>query len=144
MVAKVRHAEVSVDTRLPDMTVSVSRLALLLFGGQTMRLDFAAPHWSQRLAKAAGYPDLVLQGPFTLAKTLEIINSWTGDPGAIIEHEIRLVRAITVPDDEIGAVLNLSGTVTEKDDHNGVVVQVVATSPEQQVLAKLRARVRLA
>src|ERR1035441_7240234 len=123
MVAKVRHAEDSVDTRLPDMTVSVSRLALLLFGGQTMRLDFAAPHWSQRLAKAAGYPDLVLQGPFTLAKTLEIINSWTGDPGAIIEHEIRLVRAITVPDDEIGAVLNLSGTVTEKDDHNGVQVR---------------------
>jgi acyl dehydratase len=144
MASKIRYSDVSIGMTLPEKTVSVSRLALLLFGGQTMRLDFAAQHWSERIAKENGFPDLVMQGPFTLAKTLEIVTSWTGDPGSISAHEIRLLRAIPVPDDETGAILRLSGTVTEKIENNGVVVSVTAVSPENQPLAKLRATVQLA
>lgn len=138
-----RYADVSVGTKLPDKEVSVSRLALLLFGGQTMRIDFAATHWSERIARSVGLPDIIMHGPFTLGKTLEIINDWTGDPGAVLEHQIRLRRPVPVPDDEVGAVFRLTGTVEDKLDGNRVRVDVVATSPEGDVLANLRATVRL-
>lgn len=143
MAARIGYDDVSVGTSLPPKEVSVDRLALLLFGGQTMRLDFAATHWSERIAREVGLPDIIMHGPFTLGKTLEIVNDWTGDPGAIEEHQVRLAKPVPVPDDETGAVFRLTGVVEEKLDGNRVVVGVVATSPGDDVLATLRATVRL-
>lgn len=137
-------SDVAVGDPLPPMEISVSRLSMLLFGGQTMRLDFAATHWSERTARSAGLPDVIMHGPLTLGKTLEIVNAWTGDPGTLLEHQIRLRRPVPVPDDDIGAVFRLTGEVEEKLDGNRVVVGVVAHSPGGQVLATLRATVRLA
>ncbi|WP_328674646.1 MaoC/PaaZ C-terminal domain-containing protein [Streptomyces sp. NBC_00322] len=143
MNAKVRYEDVSVGQALPDKEVTVDRLALLLFGGQTMRLDFAATHWSERISRSVGLPDVIMHGPFTLGKVLEIVNGWTGDPGALLEHRIRLARPVPVPDDETGAVFRLSGTVEEKLPGNRVRVGVSAASPEGQVLATLQATVQL-
>jgi acyl dehydratase len=146
MVATLAYADAEVGTRLPDKEVSVDRLGLMLFGGQTMRLDFAEHHWSERAAAQAGLPNVIMHGPLTLGKTLQIVNDWTGDPGSLVEYQMRFTRPIPVPDDGTGAMLRLSGQVTEKLDDNRVVVDVVATSPspEDAVLAKLRATVRLA
>ncbi|MGI5338982.1 MaoC/PaaZ C-terminal domain-containing protein [Streptomyces sp. CA-181903] len=144
MTAKVRYEDTTAGQKLPHKEVSVDRLALLLFGGRTMRLDFAATHWSERISRSVGLPDVIMHGPFTLGKVLEIVNGWTGDPGALVEHRIRLTRPVPVPDDATGAVFLLSGTVEEKLPGNRVRVEVTAASPEGQVLATLHATVQLA
>jgi acyl dehydratase len=100
-----------------------------------MRLDFAATHWSERIAREVGLPDIILHGPFTLAKTLEIVNDWTGDPGAIVEHHIRLRKPVVVPDDGVGAVFDVTGVVRDKLDGNRVVLELTATSPAGELLA---------
>ena len=144
MATKLDYADVEVGTKLPGRRVTVSRLAVLLFGGHTMRLDFAATHWSERAVRDAGLPDIIMHGPFTLGKTLEIVNDWTGDPGAILEHRIQLMKPIPVPDDDVGAVMHLNGIVEDKLDSNRVVIGLVTTSPDDEVLAKARVVVRLA
>lgn len=144
MVATIDYSDVEVGMKLPEKRLTISRLALLLFGGQTMRLDFAATHWSERIARGAGLPDVIMHGPFTLAKTLEIVNDWTGDPGALLEHHIKLRKPIPVPDDDIGAVIHVSGIVEEKLGNNRVAVELTATTPDDVVLATARAIVRLA
>ena len=143
MVARIGYDDVHVGTSLPPKEVAVDRLALLLFGGQTMRLDFAATHWSERISREVGLPDIIMHGPFTLGKTLEIINDWTGDPGALEEHQVRLTRPVPVPDDETGAVFRLTGVVEEKLDDNRVVLVLTARSGGQKVLTRAKAVVRL-
>lgn len=85
MVAVLSYTDVEVGTQLPEKQVTVSRLAVLLYGGQPMRIDFAATHWSERIAHERGLPDIILHGSFTLAKTMEIVNDWSGDPAASLE-----------------------------------------------------------
>ncbi|HEY0495508.1 MAG TPA: MaoC/PaaZ C-terminal domain-containing protein [Kutzneria sp.] len=135
MVATLDYTRLAVGAELPAKRVTVSRLSCLLHGGPTMRLDFAATHWSERIAREVGLPDIILHGPFTLAKTLEIVNDWTGDPGAIVEHHIRLRKPVVVPDDGVGAVFDVTGVVRDKLDGNRVVLELTATSPAGELLA---------
>ncbi len=144
MVAVLSYTDVEVGTQLPEKQVTVSRLAVLLYGGQPMRIDFAATHWSERIAHERGLPDIILHGSFTLAKTMEIVNDWSGDPAASLEHRIQLIKPIPVPDDDVGAVMQVTGRVEEKLDDNRVVVELVTTAPDHEVLARTRVTVRLA
>jgi len=67
-----------------------------------------------------------------------------GDPGAVLDYGVRFTKPVAVPDDDQGAVLEVSGMVTEKCEGNEVVVELTARSDGAKVLAKSRARVRLA
>jgi hypothetical protein len=50
---------------------------------------------------------------------------------------------VVVPDDEVGAVIEVSGTVEDKLDGNRVVLGLTARSGGVKVLTRARAVVRL-
>ena len=50
---------------------------------------------------------------------------------------------MVVPDDDIGATIEVSGTVEEKLDGNRVVLALTARSGEAKVLTRAQAVVRL-
>jgi hypothetical protein len=50
---------------------------------------------------------------------------------------------VVVPDDDIGATIEVSGTVEEKLDDNRVAVALTARSADAKVLTRARAVVRL-
>jgi acyl dehydratase len=144
MVAAIRYEDVSVGSRLPERETVVSRLSLLLYGGQAMKLDFAGIHWSERIARSEGLPDVIMHGPFILQKSLETLYDWTGDPGAVVDQRIRFLQPVPVPDDETGAVLRFAGDVVDKLSEKLVSVAVETHCQGAGLVARLNGTVRLA
>jgi acyl dehydratase len=105
--------------------------------------DFNPIHWNEKFAKEVGLPDVIAHGMFTMAEAIRVVTDWTGDPGAVVEYGVRFTRPVVVPNDDQGAVIEVSGKVAAKLDDNTVRVDLLATSGGQKVLGMSRAVVRL-
>jgi acyl dehydratase len=138
----VTYDEVEVGTVLPPRSFPIQRVNLVMYAGASG--DFNPIHWNERFATAVGLPDVIAHGMFTMAQAARLITDWTGDPGALEEYGVRFTRPVVVPDDDRGAVLEVTGKVGEKLDGNRVRVDLSASSDGQTVLARARAVVRLA
>ncbi|MCW5254268.1 MULTISPECIES: MaoC family dehydratase [unclassified Streptomyces] len=142
MTAKIAYADVEVGTELPAQTFPVSRAALVRYAGASG--DFNPIHWNERFAREVGLPDVIAHGMFTMAEAVRVVTDWTGDPGSVVEYGVRFTKPVVVPDDDKGALIEVSAKVGAKLDDNTVRVDVTATSGGQKVLGMSRAVVRLA
>ena len=66
-----------------------------------------------------------------------------GDPGAVAEYGVRFSAPVVVHDDDKGATVEVTGTVTGRLDGCRVAVDVTARSEGTKVLTRARAVVRL-
>ena len=71
------------------------------------------------------------------------VTDWAGDAGAMVEFGVRFSAPVVVPDDDVGATIEVSGTVEDKLDGDRVVLGLIARSGEAKVLTRARAVVRL-
>jgi acyl dehydratase len=137
----VLFSEVEVGTELPAQTFPVQRADLVRYCGASG--DFNVIHWNQRVALEVGLPDVIAHGMFTMASAVRVVTDWLGDPGAVLEYGVRFTRPVVVPDDGIGATLEVSGKVTELLDDKRVRVELTASSAGAKVLGQARAVVQL-
>ncbi len=142
MAATVRYADVEVGSELPAQSFPLSRLRLVMYAGASG--DFNVIHWNERIARSVGLPDVIAHGMLTMAEAVRVVTDWVGDPGSVVEYGVRFTRPVVVPDDDHGAVVEVSGTVTDKLDGGLVRVELVARSAGEKVLGQARAVVRLA
>ena len=142
MTATVGYDSVEVGTELPPLSVPIQRATLVMYAGASG--DFNIIHWNEKVATAVGLPDVIAHGMLTMAEAGRVVTDWVGDPGAVLEYGVRFVRPVVVPDDGVGARLDVSGVVTEKLDGRRVVVQLTATVGGDKVLGQARATVQLA
>src|SRR4029077_18267698 len=96
-------------------TFPVRRLDLVRYAGASG--DFNVIHWNQRSATSVGLPDVIAHGMFTMAVAVRVVTDWVGDPGAVVDYGVRFTRPVAVPDDEAGASVEVTASVTEKLDH---------------------------
>jgi acyl dehydratase len=141
MTPAVKYDDVAVGDTLPAASFPATRLSLVKYCGASG--DFNVIHWNERIARSVGLPNVIAHGMFTMAQAARYVTDWTGDPGALVEFGVRFSAPVVVPDDDTGAVIEVSGTVAEKRDDNQVVVELVARSGGDKVLTKARAVVRL-
>jgi len=141
MTATVSYADVEIGTVLPPLSVPVQRVNLVMYCGASG--DFNPIHWNQRFAQAVGLPDVIAHGMFTMASAARVVTDWVGDPGAVVEYGVRFTRPVVVPDDDTGALIEVSAVVDEKRDDGTVRVAITATSEGQTVLGRAQAVVRL-
>lgn len=142
MTAKIAYDDVEVGTELPAGTFPVTRAALVQYAGASG--DFNPIHWNEKFAKEVGLPDVIAHGMFTMAEAIRVVTDWTGDPAAVVEYGVRFTKPVVVPNDDQGAVVEVSAKVAAKLDDRAVRVDLVATSGGQKVLGMSRAVVRLA
>ena len=141
MTTTLKYADVEVGTKLPALTVPIQRLTLIKYAGASG--DFNIIHWNERFA-TVGLPNVIAHGMFTMASAIRVVTDWVGDPGAVVEYGVRFTRPVPVPDDGVGALLEISGEVTELLDARRVRVTLTAASAGQTVLGKAQAVVQLA
>ena len=141
MTSPVSYADVVPGTELPAVTYPVTRLSLVKYCGASG--DFNVIHWNERVARSVGLPDVIAHGMFTMAQAGRYVTDWAGDAGAMVEFGVRFSAPVVVPDDDVGAAIEVSGTVEEKLDGNRVVLGLTARSGEAKVLTRSRAVVRL-
>jgi len=140
VTSPVSYAGVVPGTELPPVTYPVTRLSLVKYCGASG--DFNVIHWNERVARSVGLPDVIAHGMFTMAQAGRYVTDWAGDAGAMVEFGVRFSAPVVVPDD-IGATIEVSGTVEDKLDGNHVVLGLTARSGEAKVLTRARAVVRL-
>jgi len=141
VTSPVSYADVVPGTELPTVTYPVTRLSLVKYCGASG--DFNVIHWNERVARSVGLPNVIAHGMFTMAQAGRYVTDWAGDAGALVELGVRFSAPVVVPDDDVGAAIEVSGTVEERLDGNRVVVALTARSGEAKVLTRARAVVRL-
>jgi acyl dehydratase len=140
-MSAVSYAEVEAGTALPAVTYPVNRLSLVRYCGASG--DFNVIHWNERIARSVGLPNVIAHGMFTMAQAGRYVTDWAGDAGVLVEFGVRFSAPVVVPDDDVGATIEVSGTVAEKLDGNRVVLGLTAVSAGAKVLTRARAVVRL-
>ncbi|MFC5147285.1 MaoC family dehydratase [Streptomyces aureoversilis] len=143
MAARISYDEVEIGTELPARSFPVTRADLVRYAGASG--DFNPIHWNEKFAKEVGLPDVIAHGMFTMAEAGRVVTDWAGDPGAVAEYGVRFTRPVVVPNDDKGAVIEVTAKVAAKDDERRTVrVDLVVKSEGQKVLGMSRAVVRLA
>ena len=134
-------ADVEVGTELPAQTFPIRRADLVRYAGASG--DFNVIHWNERVARSVGLPDVIAHGMFSMALAVRVVTDWAGDPGRVVEYTVRFTRPVPVPDDEVGATLEVSGVVAALLGDGRVRVDLTATFEGQKVLGKAQAVVQL-
>jgi acyl dehydratase len=119
----------------------VTRRDLVRYAGASG--DFNVIHWNERIARSVGLPDVIAHGMLTMALAGRFLAEWAGDPAAVTEFGVRFSSPVVVPDDDKGALVEISGVVTGKLDGHQVSVDVTARSGDAKVLTRAHAVVRL-
>lgn len=133
--------DVAAGTELPEQVHRVTRADLVRYAGASG--DFNPIHWNERVARSVGLPDVIAHGMLTMALSARAVTEWTGDPAALVEHQVRFGRPVVVPDDDEGAELTVRGTVGAVLDDGTVRVDLTVTSGGEKVLSLARAVVRV-
>jgi acyl dehydratase len=144
MATRLKYDEVEAGAELPPLAVPVTRATLVRYAGASG--DFNPIHWNEKFAKEVGLPDVIAHGMFTMASAIRVVTDWAGDPGAVVEYGVRFTKPVVVPNDDKGAVIEVSGKVAAKldDEARTVRVDLTATAAGQKVLGQSRAVVQLA
>lgn len=142
MTAAVSWADVEVGTALPSQTHRITRFDLVRYAGASG--DFNVIHWNERVAVEVGLPNVIAHGMLTMAEAVRVVTDWVQDPAALLSYGVRFTRPVVVPDDGVGATVDVAGVVSAKSDDGTVEVALTATHAGQTVLAKAVAVVRLA
>lgn len=141
MTAKVSYGTVEVGTELPARSFPVTRATLVQYAGASG--DFNPIHWNERFAREVGLPDVIAHGMFTMAEAVRVVTDWAGDPGSVVEYGVRFTKPVVVPDDDKGAVIEVSGKVGALLDDRRVRVDLTVMSDGKKVLGMSRAVVQL-
>jgi acyl dehydratase len=142
MAATIAYDDVEVGTELPARHFPVTRATLVQYAGASG--DFNPIHWNEKFAREVGLPDVIAHGMFTMASAVRVVTDWAGDPGAVEEYGVRFTKPVVVPNDDQGAVIEVTAKVAVKLEDNRVRVDLLAMSAGQKVLGMSRAVVRLA
>lgn len=133
--------DVRVGLELPPMSARITRADLVRYAGAS--LDFNPIHWNEKVATEAGLPGVIAHGMFTMALAARLVTEWAGDAGRVLECSARFTRPVPVPNDDAGALVELTGKVTEVAG-GAANVLVTAKFEGRPVLGKATVKVRLA
>jgi acyl dehydratase len=136
---------VAVGDELPVLELRVTRSDLVRYAGASG--DFNPIHWSDRVAAGVGLPGVIAHGMLTMALAGRLVTRWAGDPAAVRSYGVRFTRPVVVPDDDDGALVEISGKVTELEEApDGARVATIAVTAKfdgRTVLGRATAEVAL-
>jgi acyl dehydratase len=141
MTGQVGYDDVKPGAELAPASYPVTRLSLVRYCGASG--DFNMIHWNERIARAVGLPNVIAHGMFTMAEAGRYVTDWAGPRAVVVEFGVRFSSPVVVPDDDVGATIEVSGVVEEKLDDNRVVLVLTARSGGEKVLTRAKAVVRL-
>lgn len=137
-----RSARFAVGAPLPAARFPITRKDLVRYAGASG--DFNDIHWNGRFAREVGLPDVIAHGMYTMAVAGRVLTDWAGDPAAVEEYFVRFSKPVPVPDDGVGALLEVTGKVAKALDERRVQVDLTVSCGGQKVLGKATAVVRCA
>jgi acyl dehydratase len=139
--ATPRLADLSVGDVVAEGTFPLTRDSLVHYAGASG--DFNPIHYRDDVAVSVGLPGVLAHGMLTMGFAVQPVVDWAGDPGRIVDYQVRFTRPVLVPADDV-AVVTVVAKVGAIDTDAGVArIDLTVSSADVTVLGKAQARVRL-
>jgi acyl dehydratase len=135
------YADVEVGAELPGYEQVVVRQDLVRYAAASG--DLNTIHWDEATARAAGLPDVIAHGMYTMGVAGAALSAWAGG-GAVRSFRARFARPVPVPRGEEGTTIVVSGRVVELLTAPAVRVELDVRCAGVKVLARAGAIVELA
>lgn len=137
--------EPAVGIAVATRTIRITRTDLVRYAAASG--DFNPVHHSDHAARAAGLPGVLAHGMLTMGLAAALVSDWAGGPTTVASFRVRFTRPLLVPDDGLGAELELSAVIGEVLPGGAVRLDVTARgssagSAAVAVLGQARAVVR--
>jgi acyl dehydratase len=123
-----------------EHTYLVTRDSLVRYAGASG--DFNTIHYRDDIAASVGLPGVLSHGMLTMGFAVQPVVEWIGDPGKVLDYQVRFTRPVVVDPVE-GATVTVVAKVGALDD-SVVRIDLTVTYNESTVLGKAQARVSLA
>ncbi|PPI19847.1 acyl dehydratase [Rathayibacter sp. AY1B1] len=134
--------ELSVGQVIAESSFPIDRGTLVRYAGASG--DFNPIHYRDDVAAEVGLPGVLAHGMLTMGTAVQVVVDWVGDPGRVVDYQVRFTRPVVV-DPRDGAAIDVVAKVGAVNAEEGWVRVDLAVSVEgQSVLGKAQARVRLA
>jgi acyl dehydratase len=104
--------ELTVGDVVATATFPIARDSLVRYAGASG--DFNPIHYRDDIAAAVGLPGVLAHGMLTMGLAVQPVVDWVGDPGRVIDYQVRFTRPVTV-DPVDGATLEVSAKVGKID-----------------------------
>ncbi|MEO6944236.1 MAG: MaoC family dehydratase [Lacisediminihabitans sp.] len=129
---------VAVGDVVAEQTYRLTRDSLVKYAGASG--DFNPIHYRDDIAQSVGLPGVLAHGMLTMGIAIQPVVEWVGDPGKIVDYQVRFTRPVPVDAAE-GATVTVTATVgAVTTDTARIDLTVVAGGTT--VLGKARVTVR--
>ena len=137
-----RLADLTVGDVVAEGAFPLTRDSLVHYAGASG--DFNPIHYRDDVAVSVGLPGVLAHGMLTMGFAVQPVVDWAGDPGRIVDFQVRFTRPVLVPADG-EAVVTVVARIGAIDTDAGVArIDLTVSSGEVTVLGKAQARVHLA
>ena len=134
-------AELAVGEIVAERSYSITRDTLVRYAGASG--DFNPIHYRDDVAAAVGLPGVLAHGMLTMGFAVQPVVEWAGgDPGRILDYQVRFTRPVVVAPDTGQSVLVVAkvGALEE----SAVRIDLTVSVGGSTVLGKAQVRVSLA
>jgi acyl dehydratase len=148
------QGELSVGDIVAERDFHLTRDSLVRYAGASG--DFNPIHYRDDVATSVGLPGVLAHGMLTMGLAAQPVIDWVGDPGRVIDYQVRFTRPVLV-DATDGArvrVVAKVGAVTAPAEpdaadsdaagaHGEARIDLTVTFDDETVLGKAQLRIRL-
>ena len=135
-------SELTVGDVVGERRFHLERGSLVRYAGASG--DFNPIHYRDDVAADVGLPGVLAHGMLTMGTAVQVVVDWVGDPGRVVDYQVRFTRPVVV-DPKEGAELDVVAKIGAIDAEAGIArVDLAVTFGGQAVLGKAQARVSLA
>ena len=121
----------NVGDTLTLLQYRVKRSDLIKYAGAS--LDFNPIHYSDRVATSVGLPGVIAHGMHTMGAVARVITDHLPAGAFVSSYSTKFTNPIVVPDDETGALVSVSATVSAKEA-DAMFFTIETTCSEEKVL----------
>ncbi len=130
---------VNVGDVVAEREFHLTRDSLVRYAGASG--DFNPIHYRDDVAQDVGLPGVLAHGMLTMGIAAQPVVDWLGDPGKVVDFQVRFTRPVLV-DAAHGALVRVVAKVGVVDDA-GARIDLTVTFADETVLGKAQLRVRL-
>jgi acyl dehydratase len=135
-------ASLTVGEVVASREFALTRDSLVRYAGASG--DFNPIHYRDEVAVSVGLPGVLAHGMLTMGLAVQPVVDWAGDPGRVVDYQVRFTRPVLV-DGAAGALVTVTAKVGALDVEAQIVrIDLTVSFNDQTVLGKAQARVTLA
>jgi len=122
-----------------EAELALTRDSLVRYAGASG--DFNPIHYRDDVAASVGLPGVLAHGMLTMGLAVQPVVDWVGDPGRVVDYQVRFTRPVVV-DPRDGAVVTVVAKVGRLDE-DAARIDLTVTFGGETVLGRAQAVVRL-